>query len=143
VRRGADDFGRDIPGRQSNLEINGILLAKTTAFSAPPQEVIHRDKELVERDRCPANSLELAALRPVYYRMENRIKIHVFFCLPVLQIERLLRNRLQTFSGAKVLALFTLNQYFDRIGGYLYEYIDDLIIFVLFEKPQFGKPYPP
>lgn len=42
-------------------------------------------------------------LRPVHHWTEDRIKAHVFICVLALQIERLMRNRLKTFSVSKAL----------------------------------------
>jgi transposase len=84
-------------------KIDGMLLVETTDLSSPPKEIIHRYKELAEIERGWRALKSSLLLRPVHHWTEDRIKAHVFICVLALQIERLMRNRLQTLSVRKAL----------------------------------------
>ncbi len=45
----------------------------------------------------------MSIIRPVYHWTESRIRAHIFICILALQIERWMRNRLQTVSVRKAL----------------------------------------
>ena len=84
-------------------KIDGMLLVETTDLSSPPEEIIHRYKELAEIERGWRALKSTLLLRPVHHWTEDRIKAHVFICVLALQIERLMRNRLKTLSVSKAL----------------------------------------
>ena len=84
-------------------KIDGMLLVETTDLSSPPEEIIHRYKELAEIERGWRALKSSLLLRPVHHWTENRIKAHVFICVLALQIERMMRNRLKTLSVSKAL----------------------------------------
>ena len=84
-------------------KIDGMLLVETTDLSSPPKEIIHRYKELAEIERGWRALKSSLLLRPVHHWTEDRIKAHVFICVLALQIERLMRNWLQTLSVRKAL----------------------------------------
>lgn len=84
-------------------KIDGMLLVETTDLSSPPKEIIHRYKELAEIERGWRALKSSLLLRPVHHWTEDRIKAHVFICVLALQIERLMRNRLQALSVRKAL----------------------------------------
>ena len=44
-------------------------------------------------------------LRPVYHWTEARIRAHIFICMLALQVERWMRNKLETVSVPKALQL--------------------------------------
>ncbi len=84
-------------------KIDGMLLVETTDLTSPPEEIIHRYKELAEIERGWRVLKSTLLLRPVHHWTEERIKAHVFICVLALQIERLMRNRLKTLSVSKAL----------------------------------------
>ena len=84
-------------------KIDGMLLVETTDLTSPPEEIIHRYKELAEIERGWRALKSTLLLRPVHHWTEDRIKAHVFICVLALQIERLMRNRLKTLSVSKAL----------------------------------------
>lgn len=88
--------------------IDGLLLLETTDFEVPAAEVVKHYKELAEIERGWRTLKSSLLLRPVHHWTERRIRAHIFICVLALQLERWMRNRLQTLSVAKALA--TLQQ---------------------------------
>jgi transposase len=89
--------------RSWEKKIDGMLLVETTDLSSPPEEIIHRYKELAEIERGWRALKSSLLLRPVHHWTEDRIKAHVFICVLALQIERMMRNRLKNLSVSKAL----------------------------------------
>ncbi len=83
--------------------IDGMLLLETTDMNLPPEEVVRRYKELAEIERGWRALKSSLMLRPLYHWTEDRIKAHVFLCVLALQIERLMRRRLQSVSVGKAI----------------------------------------
>lgn len=83
--------------------IDGMLMLETTDFELPPEEIVKRYKELAEIERGWRTLKSSLLLRPVYHWTEPRIRAHIFICVLALQIERWMRNRLQTVSVRKAL----------------------------------------
>jgi transposase len=83
--------------------IDGMLLLETTDLVLPPEEVVHRYKELAEIERGWRALKSTLLLRPVHHWTEDRIKAHVFICVLALQIERLMHRRLQSISVRKAI----------------------------------------
>ena len=88
--------------------VDGVLLLETSDMTLPPKDIVKHYKELAEVERgwrCLKSSLQL---RPVYHWTERRIRAHIFICVIALQMERWMRNKLQSVSVGK--ALRTLQQ---------------------------------
>ena len=83
--------------------IGGMLLLETTNMDLTPEEVVGRYKELAEIERGWRALKSSLMLRPLYHWTEDRIKAHVFICVLALQIERLMRKRLQSVSVGKAI----------------------------------------
>jgi len=83
--------------------ISGMLLLETTDMDLPPEEVVRRYKELAEIERGWRALKSSLMLRPLYHWTEDRIRAHVFLCVLALQIERLMRKRLQSISVGKAI----------------------------------------
>jgi transposase len=83
--------------------IDGVLMLETTDLEMPAEEVVKRYKELAEIERGWRTLKSSLLLRPVYHWTEQRIRAHIFICVLALQIERWMRNRLQTISVPKAL----------------------------------------
>jgi transposase len=78
--------------------IDGMLLLETTDLEQPAEEIVKRYKELAEIERDWRTLKSSLLLRPVYHWTEPRIRAHIFICILALQMERWMRNRLQTVS---------------------------------------------
>lgn len=83
--------------------IDGMLMLETTDLELPAEEVVKRYKELAEIERGWRALKSSLLLRPVYHWTEPRIRAHIFICVLALQIERWMRNKLQTISVQKAL----------------------------------------
>lgn len=83
--------------------IDGMLMLETTDQVLPAAEIVKRYKELAEIERGWRALKSSLLLRPVYHWTEPRIRAHIFICVLALQIERWMRNRLQTVSVQKAL----------------------------------------
>jgi len=75
--------------------IDGKLILETTNTSLSPQEVVLHYKELQDIERCFRTLKSSLDIRPVYHFVDRRIRAHVFICVMALQIQRLMRQRLQ------------------------------------------------
>ena len=84
-------------------KIDGMLLLETTDLESTPEDVVRRYKELAEIERGWRALKSSLMLRPVFHWTEERIKAHIFLCVLALQIERLMRNRLQSVSVRKAI----------------------------------------
>lgn len=93
----------DETARSWEETIGGMLLLETTDMDLPPEEVVRRYKELAEIERGWRALKSSLMLRPLYHWTENRIRAHVFLCVLALQIERLMRRRLQSVSVGKAI----------------------------------------
>lgn len=85
--------------------IDGMLLLESTDLELPPAEIVARYKELAEIERCWRTLKSSLLLRPVYHWTEARIRAHIFICMLALQVERWMRNKLETVSVPKALQL--------------------------------------
>jgi len=83
--------------------IDGVLMLETTDLELPVEEVVKRYKELAEIERGWRTLKSSLHLRPVYHWTERRIRAHIFICVVALQLERWMRNRLQTTSVSRAL----------------------------------------
>ena len=83
--------------------VDGVLLLETSDMALPAQDIVKHYKELAEVERgwrCLKSNLQL---RPLYHWTERRIRAHIFICVIALQMERWMRNKLQTISVSKAL----------------------------------------
>jgi transposase len=85
--------------------IDGILMLETTDLKIPTEEIVRRYKELAEIERGWRTLKSSLLLRPVYHWTERRIRAHIFICVLALQLERWMRNRLETISVPKALQM--------------------------------------
>ena len=93
----------DKKARAWEEKIDGMLLLETTDLTLPSEEIVRRYKELAEIERGFRALKSSLMLRPVYHWTEDRIRAHVFICVLALQIERLMRKRLQAVSVRKAI----------------------------------------
>jgi transposase len=84
-------------------KIDGMLLLESTDMTLSPEEIVRRYKELAEIERGFRALKSTLMLRPLYHWTEDRIRAHVFLCVLALQIERLMRRRLQSVSIRKAI----------------------------------------
>jgi len=83
------------PARQWETRIDGKLLLETTNRHLSADEVVHQYKELQEIERCFRTLKSSLDIRPVFHWVDRRIQAHIFICVMALQIQRLMRHRLQ------------------------------------------------
>jgi transposase len=83
--------------------VDGILLLETSDMTLPSQDIVKHYKELAEVERGWRSLKSSLQLRPVYHWTEQRIRAHIFICVIALQLERWMRNRLQTMSVQKAM----------------------------------------
>jgi transposase len=94
------------PGKKTRAweeKIDGMLLLETTDLALPPEEIVRRYKELSEIEQGFRSLKSSLMLRPVYHWTGERIRAHVFLCVLALQIERLMRKRLQCIPVRKAI----------------------------------------
>lgn len=85
--------------------IDGILLLETTDMTLPGQDIVRHYKELAEVERGWRSLKSTLQLRPVHHWTERRIRAHIFICVLALQVERWIRNRLQSISMPKAVQI--------------------------------------
>lgn len=85
--------------------IDGVLMLETTDLDLAAEEIVKRYKELAEIERGWRTLKSSLLLRPVYHWTERRIRAHIFICVLALQLERWMRNRLETLSVPKALQM--------------------------------------
>ena len=82
-------------------EIAGETLDRlsTSEKKLTAQDAVHQYKELMELERGFRSMKDVLALRPIYHRVEPRVRAHIFVAALALLVQRLLERRL---SQAKV-----------------------------------------
>jgi transposase len=78
--------------------IDGKLVLETTNRALSPKEVVEQYKELQDVERCFRTLKSSLDIRPMHHWVDRRIEAHIFLCVTALQIQRLLRQRLQKAS---------------------------------------------
>lgn len=78
--------------------IDGGLVLETTNRSLSPKEVFEQYKELQDLERCFRTLKSSLDIRPMHHWVDRRIEAHIFLCVMALQIQRLMRQRLQKAS---------------------------------------------
>jgi len=76
--------------------VDGVLLLETSDMTMPAQEIVKHYKELAEVERGWRSLKSNLQLRPVYHWTQQRIRAHIFICVIALQLERWMRNKLQS-----------------------------------------------
>ena len=85
--------------------VDGVLLLETSDMALPAQDIVKHYKELAEVERGWRTLKSSLQLRPVYHWTEQRIRAHIFICVIALQMERWMRNKLQTTSVPKAMQI--------------------------------------
>ena len=83
--------------------VDGVLLLETSDMTLPAQDIVKHYKELAEVERGWRTLQCSLQLRPVYHWTEQRIRAHIFICVIALQMERWMRNKLQSISVPKAM----------------------------------------
>jgi transposase len=83
--------------------VDGILLLETSDMTIPATDIVKHYKELAEVERGWRTMKSSLELRPVYHWTERRIRAHIFICAIALQVERWMRNKLETLSVQKAM----------------------------------------
>ena len=78
--------------------VDGVLLLETSDMTIPAQGIVKHYKELAEVERGWRSLKSTLQLRPVHHWTELRIRAHIFICVIALQLERWMRNKLQSIS---------------------------------------------
>lgn len=84
---------------------DGVLLLETSDMALPAMDIVTHYKELAEIERGWRSLKSSLHLRPVYHWTERRIRAHIFVCVIALQMERWMRNKLQSISVPKALRI--------------------------------------
>jgi transposase len=78
--------------REKELEGKYVLITSEQEFT--PQDAVKQYKELMELERGFRSLKDVLALRPIYHRVEPRVKAHIFVAALALLLQRLLERRL-------------------------------------------------
>jgi transposase len=79
--------------REEQLEGKYVLMTSEKDFTA--QQAVEQYKELMELERGFRSLKDVLALRPIYHRVEPRVKAHIFVAALALLAQRLLEHRLR------------------------------------------------
>jgi transposase len=79
--------------REKRLE--GKYVLATSEQELDPQEAVARYKQLTEVERGFRHLKDLLGLRPIYHRLEQRVRGHIFVAALALLLQTLLERRLQ------------------------------------------------
>jgi transposase len=107
-------------GREEQLEGKYVLITSEKDFTA--KEAVQQYKELMELERGFRSLKDVLAMRPIYHRVEPRVKAHIFVAALALLVQRLLERRLHrakiNMSAAEALqALETIRVVTFRLDG--------------------------
>jgi transposase len=83
--------------REEQLEGKYVLITSEKDFT--PKEAVQQYKELMQLERGFRSLKDVLALRPIYHRVEPRVRAHIFVAALALLVQRLLERRL---GGAKI-----------------------------------------
>jgi transposase len=90
--------------------VDGVLLLETSDMIIPAPDIVKHYKELAEVERGWRSLKSTLDLRPVHHWTEQRIRAHIFICMIALQLERWMRNKLQSISLSVPKAMQVLQQ---------------------------------
>jgi transposase len=79
--------------REKQLEGKYVLTTSEKGFGA--KDAVAHYKELMELERGFRSLKDILALRPIYHRVEPRVKAHIFVAALALLVQRLLERRLR------------------------------------------------
>jgi len=79
--------------REEQLEGKYVLTTSEKNFTA--QQAVEQYKELMELERGFRSLKDVLALRPIYHRVEPRVRAHIFVAALALLVQRLLERRLR------------------------------------------------
>jgi transposase len=80
--------------REEQLEGKYVLISSEKDCTA--QEAVQQYKELMELERGFRSLKDVLALRPIYHRVEPRVRAHIFVAALALLLQRLLERRLKS-----------------------------------------------
>jgi transposase len=137
----------DFDARKWEIQIDGKILLETTCRTMSKEEVVERYRELQDVERCFRTLKSSLDLRPMFHRLDQRIRAHAFLCVMALQMQRVMRSRLRE-RGIKtepIRALGALSRVRGisaTVGDNKYEGITspDAEQLELFEALEIGKP---
>jgi transposase len=78
--------------REEQLEGKYVLITSEKDFT--PKEAVQQYKELMELERGFRSLKDVLALRPIYHRVEPRVRAHIFVAALALLVQRLLERHL-------------------------------------------------
>jgi transposase len=81
------------PGREKKIEGKYVVMTSETDLSIP--DAVALSKELTEVESGFRPLQDVPGMRPIYHRIEPRVKAHIFVAALALLVQRLLGRRLQ------------------------------------------------
>lgn len=85
----------DFDARKWERRIDGKLVLETTSKTLTKEEVVKQYKDLQDIERCFRTLKSSLDLRPMFHRIDQRIRAHTFLCVLALQMDRVMRLRLR------------------------------------------------
>jgi len=98
--------------------VDGVLLLETSDMTLPAPDIVKHYKELAEVERGWRSLKSTLQLRPVHHWTAQRIRAHIFICVIALQLERWMRNKLQSISLSVPKCMQVLEQI--KVGEFCY-----------------------
>lgn len=95
VRQGRFEFSEHPQALEAEKRIEGKYVIATTEKNLSVQEAVEKYKELMEVERGFRRLKDVLAMRPIYHRVEHRVRAHVFVAALALLVQRYLERRLQ------------------------------------------------
>ena len=88
-------FAEDLERLPQELRLEGRYVIATSEKDVGLLDAVAWYKELTDVERSFRNMKDVLALRPIYHRVEPRVKAHIFVAFLALLLQRLLERRLR------------------------------------------------
>jgi transposase len=95
LREGAFEFFEHPVHLEREKRLEGKYVVATSEKDFTAQDAVARYKELTEVERSFRGLKDVLAMRPIYHRVEPRVKAHIFVAALALLLQRLLQRRLE------------------------------------------------
>lgn len=99
----------DEEARRWENRIDGKLVLETSNVELSAEDVVARYRDRQEIERCFRTVKSSLDLRPMFHRVDRRIRAHAFLCVMALQIDRWMRMKLRA-SGIPMMPARALDK---------------------------------
>jgi transposase len=95
IRAGRFEFREHRQALEAEKRIEGKYVIATTEKNLSIEDAVQRYKELMDVERGFRRLKDVLAMRPIYHRVERRVRAHIFVAALALLVQRYIEQRLR------------------------------------------------